>query len=42
MLIETSDGDGNWCTIGVEENIIAASWTAIVDAVTYGLLRDHR
>jgi 2-isopropylmalate synthase len=42
VLIETSDGEANWSTVGVEENIVAASWTAIVDAVTYGLLRDHR
>jgi 2-isopropylmalate synthase len=42
VLIETTDGDVNWSTVGVEENIVAASWTAIVDAVTYGLLRDHR
>jgi 2-isopropylmalate synthase len=39
VLIETSNGEENWSTVGVEENIVAASWTAIVDAVTYGLLR---
>lgn len=39
VLIETSNGVENWSTVGVEENIVAASWTAIVDAVTYGLLR---
>ncbi|MGH6654773.1 MAG: citramalate synthase [Actinocrinis sp.] len=41
VLIETSNGEDSWSTVGVEENIVAASWTAIVDAVTYGLLRDH-
>ncbi len=42
VLITTSDGDDQWATVGVEENIVAASWTAIVDAVTYGLLRARR
>ena len=42
VLVGTSDGDETWSTIGVEENIVAASWTAIVDAVTYGLLRLRR
>jgi 2-isopropylmalate synthase len=39
VLITTSDGDDEWSTVGVEENIVAASWSAIADAVTYGLLR---
>jgi 2-isopropylmalate synthase len=42
VLITTSDGDDEWSTIGVEENIVAASWTAIVDAVTFGLLRARK
>jgi 2-isopropylmalate synthase len=42
VLIETSDGEESWSTVGVEENIVAASWTAIVDAVTYGLLHLRR
>jgi 2-isopropylmalate synthase len=42
VLIGTSDGEDTWSTVGVEENIVAASWTAIVDAVTYGLLRRRR
>jgi 2-isopropylmalate synthase len=39
VLVETSDGVTEWDTIGVDENVIAASWQALEDAVTYGLLR---
>jgi 2-isopropylmalate synthase len=43
VLIESSDGtgaaDGTWSTVGVDENIIAASWHALEEAVTYALLR---
>lgn len=37
VLIESSDGDKSWGTIGVSENIIEASWEALVDAVEFGL-----
>ncbi len=39
VLIESGDGSGTWSTVGVDENVIAASWQALEDAVTYGLLR---
>ncbi|MCH0537973.1 citramalate synthase [Streptomyces sp. MUM 203J] len=39
VLITTTDGDTEWSTVGVGENVIAASWQALVDAYTYGLLR---
>jgi 2-isopropylmalate synthase len=39
VLIETTDGNTQWDTVGVHENVIAASWNAISDAVTYGLLK---
>ena len=39
VLVETSDGSANWTTLGVHENVIAASAMALEDAVTYGLLR---
>lgn len=42
VLVETSDGEGEWSTIGVHENVIAASAMALEDAVTYGLLRQGR
>lgn len=35
--IESGDKDGTWGTIGVSENIIQASWQALVDAVEYKL-----
>ncbi len=38
-LVETGDGEAEWSTVGVHENVIAASWQALDDAVTYGLLR---
>jgi len=42
VLVETSDGEGDWSTVGVHENVIAASAMALDDAVTYGLLRQGR
>ena len=40
VLIETSDGETSWQTIGVAGNIVEASWEALVDGVTYGLIRE--
>ncbi len=37
VLIETSDGEQTWGTVGVSENIIEASWQALVDSIEYGL-----
>ena len=39
VLVESSDGRGEWSTIGVHENVIAASAMALEDALTYGLIR---
>ncbi|MFP8961152.1 citramalate synthase [Streptomyces nanhaiensis] len=39
VLVSTGDGGGEWSTVGVADNVIAASWQALVDAYTYGLLR---
>lgn len=39
VLVETTDGQTEWSTVGVHENVIAASWMALEDAITYGLLR---
>jgi 2-isopropylmalate synthase len=38
VLIDTSNGEREWTTVGVSENIIEASWEALVDAYAYGLL----
>lgn len=42
VLIELSDGVTSWQTVGVASNIVEASWTALTDAVVYGLLRAGR
>ncbi|NED82413.1 citramalate synthase, partial [Streptomyces sp. SID11233] len=39
VLISTGDGETEWSTVGVADNVIAASWQALEDAYTYGLLR---
>jgi 2-isopropylmalate synthase len=40
VLVRTSDGEREWDTVGVNENVIAASWQALDDAYTFGLLGD--
>jgi len=42
VLLETSDGDDSWGTIGVHENVIEASWNALTDGLIVGLLRMQR
>lgn len=42
VLIESQDELDTWNTIGVSENIIEASWQALVDSVEYKLLRDAK
>jgi len=38
VLIDSTDGDRSWTTIGVGENVITASWEALVDSLTYALV----
>ena len=38
VLVDTSDGERTWTTIGVSENIIEASWQALYDSIVFGLL----
>ncbi|MDK9494491.1 citramalate synthase [Streptomyces katrae] len=38
VLIATTDGTREWNTVGVAPNVIAASWQALEDAYTFGLL----
>jgi len=40
VLIQSQDEKDSWSTIGVHENIIEASWEALVDSVEYKLLKD--
>ncbi len=42
VVIESSDGKNTWGTIGVSENIIEASWRALVDAIEYKLCMEDR
>ena len=38
VLIDATDGEAQWTTIGVSENIIEASWQALSDSIVYALL----
>jgi len=38
VLIDTTDGERSWTTIGVSENIIEASWAALSESIVVGLL----
>jgi 2-isopropylmalate synthase len=40
VLVETSDRQREWTTVGVHGNVIEASWLALHDAVRYGLLHE--
>ena len=39
VIIDSTDGEQSWSTVGVSTNMIEASWHALVDSVVYGLLR---
>ena len=38
VLLDSTTGERSWSTIGVSENIIEASWQALIDSLVYGLL----
>jgi len=38
VLVTTTDGERRWTTVGVDSNVVAASWRALSDAYAYGLL----
>ncbi|MDD5137352.1 MAG: citramalate synthase [Candidatus Omnitrophica bacterium] len=40
VLIQSQDERDSWTTVGVSENIIEASWLALVDSIEYKLLKD--
>ncbi len=42
VLIQSQDEHDSWTTVGVSENIIEASWQALVDSIEYKLLKDGR
>ncbi len=41
VQLESRDPEGSWSTIGVSENIIEASWQALVDSIQYKLSKDN-
>jgi 2-isopropylmalate synthase len=42
VVIESRDEHDTWGTVGVHENVIEASWTALVDSIEYKLCKDER
>jgi 2-isopropylmalate synthase len=41
VLLDSTDGERSWSTIGVSENVIEASWQALSDSIVYGLLKSE-
>jgi 2-isopropylmalate synthase len=41
VLLDASDGVSSWGAIGVHENVIEASWDALVDSLEAGMLRSR-
>ncbi|MBJ6359852.1 citramalate synthase [Paenibacillus sp. GCM10012307] len=42
VLIESTDFNNTWSTVGVSSNIIEASWQALVDSIRYALLNSAK
>ncbi len=42
VLIQSSDGTETWGTVGVSKNVMEASWIALVDSISYKLMKDER
>jgi 2-isopropylmalate synthase len=42
VLLDSSDGTSEWGTIGVSENVIEASWEALVDSLEHGMQQPDR
>ena len=38
VLVESTDGERHWSTVGASTNIIEASWQALSDSLEYALL----
>jgi 2-isopropylmalate synthase len=41
VLIESTDGERSWTTVGVSQDIIEASWQALSDSIEYKLTMDE-
>jgi 2-isopropylmalate synthase len=42
VLIQSRDEDSEWGTVGVSHDILEASWQALVDSITYKLMKDEK
>ncbi|MBN2324616.1 MAG: citramalate synthase [Spirochaetes bacterium] len=42
VLIQSTDGIDEWGTVGVSQNLMEASWLALVDSISYKLMKDER
>jgi len=42
VLIQSQDESDSWWTVGVSENIIEASWRALVDSIEYKFMKDEK
>ena len=38
VLIDSTNGDRVWTTVGVDSNVIEASWQALMDSIQFGLV----
>jgi 2-isopropylmalate synthase len=42
VLIQSCDQESEWGTVGVSHDILEASWQALVDSITYKLMKDEK
>ena len=42
VLVESGDGTDKWGTVGVSDNVIEASWQALVDSLEYKIFKDRK
>jgi len=42
VLIQSTDGTDTWGTVGVSQNLMEASWLALVDSISYKLMKDEK
>jgi 2-isopropylmalate synthase len=42
VLVTSTDGNAQWDTVGVSDNIIEASWQALVDSYDYAVMQAGR
>jgi 2-isopropylmalate synthase len=39
VMLTSADHQGEWTTVGVSDDVVTASWEALADGISYGLLR---